>query len=251
MNFSNNSDYSIISNSEAASVINRFTPDMIMDAVNEVIQDKYRDYSLTLSNIVESIELNYKMAIGGIPEYSVELKTQRHDNYCQVVSLICNAHQLIFSYSDNIDMYSAASIIYDFLISRFNCHLIDFFVNYINREKSTLYDALELAAKRKESSAYSKKLYKNSNSKLATIHANLEFVLANICEYDIDFDKFIELAYLTDKPRAKFLLSVLSDSGDFFKRMVVPYFRIHYAILTTHIKMALQGLSTVELDDLV
>lgn len=251
MNFSQNSDYSIISNSEAASIICRFTPEMISDAVQEAIQNKYRDYSLTLSNIVDSIELTYKAAMAGIPEYSPELQSQRHDNYIQIINNVCGAHQLGFNYTDTLDAYSAASIIYDFLIARFNAHLIDFFVNYINREKSTIYDALELASKRKEASVYSKRLYKNNNSKLATIHANLEFVLANICEYDIDFERFIELSYLTDKPKAKFLISILADNGDFYKRMIVPYFRIHYAILTTYIKMTLQGLSNVELDDLV
>ena len=65
-----------------------------------------------------------------------------------------------------------------------------------------IYETLELASKKKEASAYSKKLYKNNNSKLAIIHANLEFGLQNVCSYDIEFDTFIELACIPDRVRA-------------------------------------------------
>ena len=61
-----NSDYTIMSNNEAASIICRFTPEMIQDIVEEALQNKFRSYSMTLANIVESIETNYKMAQAGI-----------------------------------------------------------------------------------------------------------------------------------------------------------------------------------------
>lgn len=245
-----NSDYTIMSNNEAASIICRFTPEMIQDIVEEALQNKYRDYSMSLVNIVESIETNYKMAQAGIPSYSTEIVSQRYNTYRQIIDMVCAAHQLQYLGGENSDIYSDANFIYDFLIARFNLYLVQFFVNYINREKSMIYESLELASKKKEASAYSKKLYKNNNAKLAVIHANLEFVLQNICVYDIDFDSFIELSCIPDRIRAKYLQSILLDQGDFFKRIVVPYFNQHYAQLTTQIKFALQGLSVVEFNDL-
>ena len=245
-----NSDYTVISNNEAASIICRFTPEMIDDIVEEAIQNKYRDYSMTLANIVESIETNYKMAIAGIPEYSTEIVSQRYNIYRQIINKVCYAHQLIYNGAENGDIYSDANLLYDFLIARFNLYLVQFFVNYINREKAMIYETLELASKKKDASAYSKKLYKSNNSKLAVIHANLEFVLQNICNYDIDFEMYTELACIPDRMRSKYLQSILLDQGDFFKRIIVPYFNIHYAQLVTQIKFTLQGLSVAEFSDL-
>lgn len=251
MNLPQNSDYTIMSNNEAASIICRFTPEMVQDIVEDAIINKYRNYSMTLSNIVDSIETNYRIAQTGIPEYNSEITSQRYNIYRLIIEQVCQAYQISYLGKEEDDIYSAASIIYDFLIARFNIYLVQFFVNYINREKSMIYDTLELASKKKEASAYSKKLYKNSNSKLAIIHANLEFVLQNICAYDIDFDTYIEQACIPDRQRSKYLQSILLDAGDFFKREIVPYFNQHYAQLTTQIKFALQGLSVAEFDDLV
>ena len=128
--------------------------------------------------------------------------------------------------------------------------LISFFTNYINREKNSLYEALELASKRKEASPYSKKIYKNSNSKLAIIHANLEYVIQNICSYDIDFDTFVELSYIPERALSRFILSILQDNGDFFKRICVPYINENFGPITTQIKFALQEMATADFADL-
>lgn len=251
MNMSQNSDYFVVSTKEAASIISRFTPEMVQDTVEEVLQNKYRNYSMTLANIVESIETNYRLAQSGIPEYSTEVASQRNDTYLQIINMVCSAHQLRYLPKEGEDIYSAAYYIYDFLISKFNLYLINFFVNYINREKNMIYENLELAAKRKDASSYSKKLYKNSNSKLATIHANLEYVLENVCVYDIEFDDFLELAYIPDRTISRYLQGSLLDEGDFFHRIIVQYYKNNYATLTTQIKFALQGFAAAEFSDLI
>lgn len=251
MNFADNSDYTIVSNNEAASIICRFTPEMIEDTVRSAISTKYNNYSMSLVNIVEALETNYKMSFVGLPEYKGEINSSREDSYRNIMNLICQAHNLKYVLRENDDIYSAAYYTYDLLISQFNVRIINFFVNYINREKNTLYETLELAAKRKDDSPYSKKLYKNGSPKLATIHANLEYVLENICAYDINFNEFLELAYIPDRVKARLLQFILIDCGDFFTRIIVPYFKANYATLVTHIKFALQGLATAELTDLV
>ena len=254
MNLSQNSDFSIVSSNEVASIICRFTPEMIEDIVESNLQSKYRSYSPELANIVSSIEDNYKIAQTGLPEYESEIASQRYNIYLQIIQLICNAHQLQFVGENNEtvyqNIYAAAYNLYDFLVARFNMHLINFFMNYINREKNTIYEALELASKRKEASPYSKKIYKNSNSKLAIIHANLEYVIQNICSYDIDFESYTELACLPDRMRSRYILSLVVDTGDFFKRLCVPYITNNFGPLTTLIKFALQELATADFADL-
>ena len=114
-----------------------------------------------------------------------------------------------------------------------------------------IYDNLQLSTRKKEIPSYSKRLYKGVNSKLAVIHANLEFVLQNICAYDVGFETFLEIAYIPDRMMSRFLQSILIDNGDFFKRIVVPYYQQYYAMLTTQIKFALQGFSAAELPDVM
>lgn len=251
MNIAQNSDYAIISTNEAASIICRFTPDMIQNIVDEALENKYRNYSQTLSNIVESIETNYKMMQAGVPEYSAEIDSQRVLTYQQIIDKICTYHNLQFLYHEGDSLYTSAYFIYDFLIAQSNIYIINFFVNYINREKNMIYETLELASKRKDASAYSKKLYKNNNSKLATIHANLEFVIQNIWNYDISFEDFVELACIPDRQKFRYLVYILQDNGDFFKRIIVPYCQNNYANITTQIKFGLQSFASAEFEDLV
>jgi hypothetical protein len=251
MNLAQNSDYQIVSTNEAASIICRFTPDMISDIVSEAITNKYRSYSPSMPNIVGAIETNIRMAQTGLPDYTNELASQKNDIYIQIINMVCTAHGLSCTIPEGEDIYTIALSVYDFLIAQFNTYLVQFFVNYINREKNMIYETLELASKRKEASAYSKRLYKNGNSKLAIIHANLEFVLQNICSYDVDFETYTDLAYIPDRQKSKYIQTILTDNGDFFTRIIVPYYQANYATLTTTIKLSLQGLSTVELVDLV
>lgn len=251
MNLSQNSDFSIISANEAASIVCRFTPEMIEDLVEDALNNKYRNYSMTMTNIVEVIENNYKVSQSGIPEFSSEINSQRYNVYRQIIDMVCKGHNLTYMDEQTDDIYSAALWIYDFLIAKFNVYITNFFVNYINREKNMIYETLELASKKKDASAYSKRLYKNGNSKLAIIHANLEFVLQNICAYDIPFDTYLDLAYIPNRQVSKYLQSILLDNGDFFKRQIVSYFNNHYAELTTQVKFSLQGLANVAFSDLV
>ena len=254
MNLAQNSDFNIVSNNEVASIICRFTPEMISDLIESNLETKYRSYSPELANIVVSIEENYRMAQTGLPEFSSEIVSQRYNIYQQIIEQICIAHQLQYVGEDNEavyqDIYTAAYTLYDFLLARFNLYLINFFTNYVNREKNSIYESLELASKRKEASPYSKKIYKNSNSKLAIIHANLEYVIQNVCSYDIDLNMYTELACLPDRAKARYILSLVVDNGDFFKRFCVPYIQTNFGPLTTQIKFALQELATADFADL-
>lgn len=250
MNFAQNSDFNVVSGNEVASIICRFTPEMISDLVETNLQSKYRSYSPILANIVSSIEDTYKVAQTGLPDFSSDIVSQRYNIYLQIIEQVCTAHQLSYTGTEDIDIYTAAYNIYDLLVAKFTMRLISFFTNYINREKNSLYEALELASKRKEASPYSKKIYKNSNSKLAIIHANLEYVIQNICSYDIDFDTFVELSYIPERALSRFILSILQDNGDFFKRLCVPYINENFGPITTQIKFALQEMATADFADL-
>ena len=138
MNIPYNSDYTIVSNNEAASIICKFTPTMIEDIVREALDHKFRNDSLTYYNLIQSMETDYRMNMSGIPEYSKDIIHDRNENYLNIINMICEAHSLQYIYDESHDMYSTAFIIYDLLISNFNIHLINFFINYIYKNKDII-----------------------------------------------------------------------------------------------------------------
>lgn len=235
-----NSDYEVVSENEVASIICYFTPDMITDLVEKTITNKYNTYNDNITNIILAFDTYFKQSISQFPEYSNELISKRSDIYLSIINQICSYHKLRYvANPDQVDLYSAAVYLFDFLVSRFNEILINFFTNYIVREQSTLYESLELASKKKDVSGYSKKIYK-TGSKIAVIHSNLNFVLENICSYDIDLETFLNFAY-TDRQLANFIKSLIVDEGDYFKLYIVPYVNLYAPIIITNIKFALQG----------
>lgn len=253
-NFSANSDYMVVSTNEVASIISRFTPEMINDIVEETIATKFRSYSPRIVNLIESMEQMYKSDMAGLPDYINELRQVRQENYIHILKMIGERHQIGYKV-DLItvpDIYSTAWIVYDFLISNFTINIINFFTNYIYKEKAMIYETLDLASKKKEISPYSKKIFANGgNSILAIIHANLEFVLDNICAYDITLNDFINIAYINKRPEANLLMNTLQDYGDFFKRIIVPYYQANAPIISTNIKLTLQEQTTLSIDNIV
>lgn len=246
-----NSDYSVVSNAEAASIINRFTPEMVEDIIDNALANKFRNYTNQLVNIIAAIDQNQKIAINALPDKTNEIKESTDELYLHIIHKICAAHNLTFTGNDSTNLYSTAYILYDFFISQFNLYLYNFFSTYINREKNTLYEALELVGRKKETPSYSKKIYKNDSPKLAVIHANIEYVLDNICGYDIDLNTFVELACIPDRVKANFIVNSVADNGDFYKYFIVPYFRQNYALITSSIRFELQGIANTEISDII
>lgn len=240
-NQSMNSDYEVISENEAASIICYFTPEMISDLVEKTLQNKYTNYNDTMPNTIFALETYFKQSAAQLPEYANDLTLKRNETYLNIILQICKYHDLSYTRAtaEYTDIYSDAAHLFDFLVSRFNQNIVNFFTNYIIREQSTLYEALDLASKKKDLSGYSKKIYK-TGSKIAIIHSNLEYVIENICAYDIDLETYIDFAYI-DKQLASYIKSLLVDNGDFFKRYIVPYVNIYGPIIITNIKFALQG----------
>lgn len=246
-NLSNNSDYMVVSSNEVASIISKFTPDMILDIIENAMDNKYKSYSPKLVNIIESLETDFISSINQLPEYKTEIKNTRDDIYRQILTKILQLHDLslMVNIYDISDIYSAAYIIYDFLIANFAINITNFFINYIYKEKNTLYESVKLAEKRNELSSYTKMVFKN-NTKIGLIHANLDLVINNICSYDIDFQTFVNVCYINDRQRAQMITSIIGDCGDFFRRHIIPYY-INNPIINTNIKFGLQDLKSIDI----
>lgn len=245
---SNNVDFGIVSDSEITSIISNFSDDMIMDIIHKNSENKFRPYQHYVGNLVGAIENTFKFNLENFPQFQNETIARRNEVYFNILSSLCSTHGLSLNIDENTDLYSLTFVLYDFTISRFTINMINFFANYIISETNSLYEYLnlrELKKNKDNSSSYSKKLFKG-NSKLATIHANLEVVMDTICAFDISLGTLVSVS-TTDPVITSFITNNLDEITNLFKVLFVPYIKDprYRAVIITLVRMRLQELEAV------
>lgn len=255
MNSSANSDYVAITTNEAASIMGRFSIEMIDDVIDQAISTKLRSYSPRLLNVVDALEQQFKSDLAQYPQMQNDIMYNRDTIYKHIIMKVLSTHNLRLNIDINTypDSYSLAYMLYEVLIANFHHNIISFFVNYIVKEKSTIYEALKLVDKKSEMSnaVYSKKIFKNGkNSKLAIIHANLDLVVNSICGWDISLNDFLSYAYIDNRIVVNSLAPILMDCGRFYLDQVVSVYNANIATLSTDIKFAMQECADMSIEDL-
>jgi hypothetical protein len=242
--------YNITTDNEVANLLSHFDRRYVLDLVQDSLVNRFRINSLNAPNFVYSFEQNFKQILATYPNSTDEIQNVRINTYKEIINIICNFHQLQFNESIEQDFYSTAFYLYQFLISDFTSNLINFFSNYIIKEKNSLYGMLNLGDMKKNkdsSSVYSKKIYKNNN-KLGIIHANLEMTIDSICQFDISVNTILSNIYL-NKNICKYIESLIVPIQDLFKNTFVPYIYSELRpIIITSIRLRLQELSADIID---
>lgn len=250
-----NNDYVIISNRELSSVLTYFSPEMVERVIDDNLEDRIRDRSPVIGNMVESYESNFKLAIDSYADINRELVEYRYNTYRMIISKLCRIHNLSVTIPENEDPYTLAFYVYDFLISRFQDNIIDFFFNYINQEKDNLYDRLSLEDLRKSkdsTSIYTKKIAKNGDVKMAIICANLHSVLYNMSGFDITLEDIFRYVYLGHPNVSNYLTERIADIGNFYQQYIAPVITgIDNQVIITHLRLLLQGYGNFDFKDYI
>lgn len=255
MNSSANSDYVAITTNEAASIMGRFSTEMIDDVIDQAMETKLRSYSPRLLNVVDALEQQIKSDLAQFPQMTNDIIYNRNAIYKHIIKKVLAAHNLTLNIDlDSYpDIYSLARMIYEFLIANFHHNIMAFFVNYIIKEKSAIYESLKLVEKKAEmtNATYSKKIFKNGkNSKLAIIHANLDLVINSMCGWDMSLADFLLYAYIDNRIIVNALAPIIVDCGRFFTDQVVSVYLNNIAMLSTDIKFAMQDAADMSVNDL-
>ena len=121
-------------------------------------------------------------------------------------------------------------------------------LNYINKEKVSIYEMLQLYSKKKNkdsSMLYSKKIFKDQV--LGIITANLEFVVDSICSgFDITLDTYLNCVYQDDIETYKLLTNILAPVNDFFRIYIGSTFKSEFrAVLLTAIRLEIHKPSDI------
>lgn len=213
-----------------------------------IIEDKLENISFATSqiepNIVVSFENNFKNMNDKFPGDSQNIRNIREQVYRDIIRILTNKFNLQFNMSDeNIDLYTAAYYLYDFLMSHRNNIMVNFFTAFIINNKESLCATLNIEEFRKgkdSAAAYSKRVYQDN--KFAIISANMPAVINYISTLDITLLNIFQSTY-KDIKLVQFLDNAFADKGNFFKD--------HYCsiltkpeelpIIITNIRLALQS----------
>lgn len=244
---SNLVQFNITSEAELSNILANFNEDMIYNIVQDNINQRFNHYQLSLPNLVASYENNFKNLKIQYPGQSEAIDATRYDVYTNIIQILCRNFNISFmsQLDENIDLYSIAYILYKFLISDFRSNVVSFFVNFIIKEKNSIYESMNLNDRKKNkdsSTAYNKKTFKNV--KLAVITANLEYVIQSICLMDIPFDIIVNTIYMYDKNISKTLLSLIAPNSNFFRDNIVTMMYSNISsIILTDIRLSIHSMS--------
>lgn len=247
--FGNNPIQIINSEKAVGIILSKFSSDFILDVIEDNIKMKFRPFNVGPVNYPVVFEQDFKLATMENPSYANEINTVRLKTYKEIIDIICASYNL--AVSSEIDdytpdqMFSLATILFDIFVTSFTPKMISFFVNYIINNKDDIYNSIPEAdeiRKNKETTSYGRKIY--SDYKMIVIHAALNSVLTSISAHDIPFNVLVY--YLTDRPTADYLISILQDINDIYKYHYAKYINdpITRPDLFTAIKFEMQNIAS-------
>ncbi len=219
-----NQAFNIVTESELATVLSHYSTEFVISVLEEALQKKYTELPIVqLPNVVYAWEANFKMIMEqyqDLPESREEVMRVRSQTYIEIIDKICKEFGLEFTTDENVDLYTAASALYNFFVCDFSNSMVRFYGNYIFREKNNIYEFMNLAElkKNKDSSTiYGKKVFKDT--KIAVINANIDMVITNLSNMDITLSDVFDS--INDTNTATFMKSIVSTQYDFYKNFYV------------------------------
>ncbi|MGL5752489.1 MAG: hypothetical protein ACRCXT_18280 [Paraclostridium sp.] len=246
--------YNISTENEITSILSHFNTQYILDIMRDNITQKYASYNIETPNIVSSFDTYFKHLknIYTSPDDQYRIEETRINTYNEIINIICNSYNIEFNSTDIQDYYTVTYYLYDLFVARYNTHIINFFANFIIKERNTIYDSLSLNDYKKNKDSltiYNKKLYKNP--KLAIINANINMVLSILYGYDIPFNNILNIIYNYDKNIVRLISSCISPKTDFYKSNFVNTIQTSpiSPLLLTNIRFSIQSQS-VNMGDL-
>lgn len=243
----------IYSENQLANVIGYMNIDSILSILQSTVESP-KTMTERLPNFVHSLDIHYNALLSD-PNIELEmverLKYDRLNKLNAIIDFIGNIFMVDID-KDNIsydNIFTLAYYLYEIFINYYK-NTVNFFVSYILKNKSTIYDSYNLSEfkKNKDSSTiYNKKIYKNH--KVAIIVSNLELVVKNISSLDISFEEY--LYSISNNPSInQFLLNMISPDPNFFKKIIgLIYNNINtYQSLISDVRVQLSNATDVSND---
>lgn len=248
--------YQISTEYDIADILAKFDSDYIYD----VLEDKLDNISFATSiiepNIVNAFENNFKIMNDNFPGDSQNIRNVRQQTYLEIIKFLTTSFNLQFNLIDsNIDYYTAAYYLYDFLVCNRNNIMINFFTSFIINNKQSLLNMINMEDFRKNKDSaivYGKRIYQDQQ--YAAISANIGNIINYIMTLDISLLNIFQSTY-KDIRLVQFLDNAFADKGNFFKDFYCRALQKieDLPIIITNIRLALQNhvgdISTANIQD--
>lgn len=226
------------------SILSNFDSKYIIDIVRDSINMRFRPFNVGMPGI-NAFEQNFQNIINSLGDYNQKQRVYevREQTYQEVIRVLCEYYNLSYNPDENIDIYSVAYYMYDFLVANFSASIINFFTNFIVRNQDMLF--AQINPSKENLNNYSKKVYGNTH--LGFIHSNLSVVMDNITDMDINIQTLLEYA-ATDRSCQQLFMYTIIDNNNLFKDHFVPFLKNYSSRteLITSVKLALQEYSTAD-----
>lgn len=214
--FITNSDmYQVNAERDIVVILSRFNTEYIYDCIESALQSKHNaQFIIPNPNLVRSLEDNFIIMQQNYPDDKMNILKCREETYNEIIEYLCSKFNLNFNNNDQVDLYSAAYYLYEFLVSNYLQNLTSFFSKFIINERNNLYKSLNLDRFKKSSNInYGKKMIKDPVT--STILIQISYIIDQLMSFDFNFESIVRMVY-SDNNISNFILSLFNDNGYFY-----------------------------------
>ena len=141
----NSNLYEVVRENELAEILSHYNSEYVFSVVQDALKKRYTNTFIAIPNVVSAWEQNFKAILDRYGSgASQEVTKVRNITYQEIINIICKEFQLNFTVAD-VDLYSAANKLYQLFICDFNTLIVNFFSNYIYKEKNSIYDIMNFS----------------------------------------------------------------------------------------------------------
>lgn len=214
---SNSDIYQVNAERDISVILSRFNTNFIYDCIESAIMSKNNtQFIIPSPNLVRSLEDNFIMMMKDYPDDKQNILACREETYNEIISYLCSKYNLSFNDNDEneLDLYSVAYYLYDFLVGNYLQNLTLFFSKYILHEKNSLYKELNLDRFKKTNNInYNKKIIKDQT--MGIILTQISYIIDQLMVFDFDFETIVKITYDNNNV-SQFIISLFSDNNYFY-----------------------------------
>lgn len=212
---SNSDIYQVNAERDITVILSKFNTNYIYDCIENALNTKNNaQFIIPNPNLVRSLEDNFIIMQQNFPDDKANILECREETYREIIYYLCGKFNLSFNPTEEVDLYSAAYYLYDFLVGNYLNYLTSFFGKFILQEKNNLYKSLNLDRFKKTTNiSYGKKIIKDPM--ISIIIIQISYIMDQLMSYDFSFESILKIVY-NNNDISRFMISLFSDNEYFY-----------------------------------
>ena len=144
----NNTIGSLDTDLAIGTILTNFESSWVINTVQDSLNMRFRPFDVEgMPNYPDILQRQFNTIVAAGPDYIEKTNEVRLSTYREIITTICEYYNLTFEIPfENFtadELYGITRTMYDIFVSRFTQYMVDFFINYIIRNKSEYYRLLQ------------------------------------------------------------------------------------------------------------